>query len=145
LAEERNITLVLENERYIYGDYAARVLDVLQSVDSPALSHAFDPANYAEVGQPIDEAWHLLRSRTSHFHVKDYDPLTGKNVPTDEGVGRIPELIADAVAHGFQGFCVLEPHLLVSELTHGFTGPERFGDAVVALKHALDRRDISYR
>lgn len=145
LAEGRNISLVLENERYIYGDRASRVLDVLQSVDSPALSHAFDPANYAEIHQPIEEAWRLLRSRTSHFHVKDYDPKTQKNVPTGEGAGMIPELIADAVEHGFRGFCVLEPHLLISELTHGFTGPERFGDAVVALKDAMTHRRIPYQ
>lgn len=144
LAEAHAVELVLENERYIYGDTAARVLDVLQTVNSPSLSHAFDPANYAEIRQPIDEAWELLRARTTHFHVKDYDPTTGKNVPTGEGVGKIPELIADAVAHGYQGFCVLEPHLLVSELTHGFTGPERFGDAATALKDALRLNGITF-
>lgn len=143
-AAARGVTLFLENERYIYGDTAARVFDVLNTVDSPALGHAFDPANYVEVGQPIDEAWSLLRPRTIHFHVKDYDPVSKKNVPTGAGAGRIPELIADAVAHGFDGFCVLEPHLLVSELTHGFTGPERFGEAARALQAALDERGIAY-
>jgi sugar phosphate isomerase/epimerase len=145
IAERREIALVLENERYIYGDTADRVLDVLQTVGSPALGHAFDPANYVEVGQPIDDAWRKLRDRTTHFHVKDYDPTSGKNVPTGQGQGKIPELIADAVAHGYDGFCVLEPHLLISELTHGFTGPERFGDATKALKEALDARGIAYQ
>src|SRR4029077_15255276 len=62
-AAERGVTLMLENERGIYGDTAARVLDILESVNSPGLSHAFDPANYLEVGQPIDEAWTMLRPR----------------------------------------------------------------------------------
>lgn len=145
LAETHEVDLVLENERYIYGDTAARVLDILRTVDSPRLSHAFDPANYAEIRQPIDEAWQMLRDRTTHFHVKDYDPLTGKNVPTGAGVGKIPELIADAVTHGYRGFCVLEPHLLISELTHGFTGPERFGDAATALQDALRLHDVPFR
>jgi sugar phosphate isomerase/epimerase len=144
LAEKRGIELVLENERYIYGDTAERVRDVLDSVASAALGHAFDPANYLEVGQSIDEAWEMLRSRTVHFHVKDYDLSSRKNVPAGEGQGKIPELIADAVAHGYHGFCVLEPHLLISELTHGFTGPERFGEAANALKNALDARGIAY-
>lgn len=144
VAEQRGITLLLENERYIYGDTAARVLDVLDQVGSSALGHAFDPANYVEVGQSIPEAWALLKSTTVHFHVKDYDPSLKKNVPTGQGAGQIPELIADAVASGYQGFCVLEPHLLVSELTHGFTGPERFGDAARALKGALDERAVAY-
>ena len=143
-AEARGLTLVLENEKAIYGDTAARVLDVLESVNSPALTHAFDPANYLEVGQPIDEAWERLRDRTAHFHVKDYSLTSHKNVPAGEGDGQIPRLIADAVAHGYEGFCVLEPHLVVAEQSHGFTGPERFGDAARALKSALDAARIEY-
>lgn len=144
IAARRGITLVLENERGIYGDTAARVLDVLRSVDSTAFGHAFDPANYVEVGQPIDEAWELLRPWTIHFHVKDYDHAIGKNVPCGQGQGQIPRLIAEAAASGYDGFCVLEPHLLVAEQSHGFTGPERFGDAARALREALDRRGIAY-
>lgn len=144
IAERRGVTLFLENEKGIYGDTAPRVLDLLESVGSPALAHAFDPANYLEVGQPVREAWQLLRDRATHFHVKDYDPSTGKNVPCGEGGGLIPELIADAVARGYDGFCVLEPHLVVAEASFGFTGPERFGDAARALKTTLDRNAIAY-
>lgn len=144
LAAERGLVLVLENERYIYGDTAARVLDVLDSVNSPALGHAFDPANYIEVGQDVGEAWAALKPRVTHFHVKDYDRKLARNVPAGEGEGRIPELIADAVASGYSGFAVLEPHLVLSELTHGFTGPERFGDAARALKAGLESRGVSY-
>ena len=36
--------------------------------------------------------------------------------PPAQGDGQIPRLIADAVAHGYDGFCVLEPHLVVAEL-----------------------------
>ena len=140
----RGITLMLENEKGIYGDTAARVLDILDSVNSPALAHAFDPANYCECEQPIDEAWSMLRARTAHFHVKDYNKALHRNVPTGEGDGQIPRLIADAVAHGYKGFCVLEPHLIVAEQSYGFTGPERFGDAARALKGALDANGVAY-
>ena len=143
-AADRGVTLFLENEKGIFGDTAARVLDLLETIDSPALGHAFDPANYLEVGQPIDEAWALLRPRVNHFHVKDYDPKLHKCVPCGEGQGQIPRLIADAVAHGFDGFCTLEPHLIVAEASYGFTGPERFGDAARALKTALDATGIAY-
>ena len=144
IAAERGLILVLENERRIYGDNAARVIDVLRSVDSPALTAAFDPANFVEVGESIDTAWELLADRTGHFHVKDYDPSTGRNVPAGEGAGQIPRLLADASSRGFDGFCVLEPHLLVAGVSHGFTGPERFGDATRALKSILDRAGIGY-
>jgi sugar phosphate isomerase/epimerase len=143
-ASERGVTLLLENEKGIYGDTAARVLDILETVDSPGLSHAFDPANYLEVGQPVDEAWTMLRSRMTHFHVKDYDLATHKNVAAGKGDGQIPRLIADAVSRGYEGFCVLEPHLVIAEQSYGFTGPERFGDAARALKGALDEKGIAY-
>jgi len=144
IAARRGVTLFLENEKGIYGDTAARVSEILEAVDSPALGHAFDPANYLEVGQPIDEAWDLLRSRTVHIHVKDFDVKARKNVPAGEGQGQIPRIIAEAVADGFEGFCTLEPHLIVAEKSHGFTGPERFGDAARALQDALDRKGIAY-
>src|SRR4051812_13964633 len=86
-AAARNVMLLLENEKGIYGDTAARVSELLETVDSPALAHAFDPANYVEVGQPVHEAWALLRPRVRHFHVKDYDAKTHRNVPAGEGDG----------------------------------------------------------
>ncbi len=144
IAAERGVTLFLENEKGIYGDTAARVSEILEHVDSPALGHAFDPANYLEVGQPIDDAWDLLRGRTAHIHVKDYDPKSRKNVPVGQGAGQIPRIIAEAVSDGFEGFCTLEPHLVVAGQMYGFTGPERFGDAARALQEALDRKGISY-
>ena len=144
IASDRGIALYLENEKGIYGDTAPRVLDLLQAVDSSSLACAFDPANFLEVGQPIDEAWELLHPKMLHFHVKDYDETLHRNVPAGQGQGQIPRLIADAVAHGYTGFCTLEPHLIVAEKMYGFTGPERFGDAANALKSELDNRNVLY-
>jgi sugar phosphate isomerase/epimerase len=144
LAENKGVKLFLENEKGIYGDTAARSHDLVTTVGSPMLGHAFDPANYLEVGQDIDEAWSLLRPQVTHFHVKDYCTKTHKNVPAGQGEGQIPRLIADAVAHGYKGFCTLEPHLVVAEKFYGFTGPERFGDAAVALKSELASRDVAF-
>jgi sugar phosphate isomerase/epimerase len=144
VAEAKGIRLFLENEKGIYGDTAERSHDLVTAVGSPALEHAFDPANYLEVGQDIDSAWNLLRPQVGHFHVKDYCTKTHKNVPAGQGEGQIPRLIADAVAHGYKGFCTLEPHLVVAEKFYGFTGPERFGDAATALKTELNARDVSF-
>jgi sugar phosphate isomerase/epimerase len=118
--------------------------DLLRAVDSPALAHAFDPANYLEVEQDVEAAWQALHPWVKHFHVKDYDVKTRRNVPAGAGGGRIPELLERAVAAGYDGFAVLEPHLVVAELSFGFTGPERFADAAGALKGILDRRAIAY-
>ncbi len=142
--EKRGVKLVLENEKGIYGDIAPRVLEIMQNVPSPALGLAFDPANFLEVGQEIAPAWEMLKSRVIHFHVKDYDRAIHKNVPAGQGEGQIPRLLKEAVDAGYNGFAVLEPHLVVAEATFGFTGPERFGDAAVALKSELDQRNVAY-
>jgi sugar phosphate isomerase/epimerase len=144
-ATDRGITLFLENEKGIYGDTAARVREILTRIDSPFLAHAFDPANYVEVGQPIDEAWSWLRPFARHFHCKDYDSKTQRNVPAGMGDGQIPRLLAEAASAGYDGFCVLEPHLVIADLCSGFTGPERFADAVSALKSILDQSGIDYQ
>jgi sugar phosphate isomerase/epimerase len=143
-AASRKISLFLENEKGIFGDTAQRVADILETVGSPFLSHAFDPANYVEVEQPIEEAWSRLRTHVQHFHVKDFDPKTHRNVPAGAGDGQIPRLIGEAVASGYDGFCVLEPHLVVAEQSFGFTGPERFADAANALKRILSERAIAF-
>jgi sugar phosphate isomerase/epimerase len=143
-AESRGVVLMLENEKGIYGDTAARVLDVLDSVASPALAHAFDPANYVEVGQDIEEAWGLLQAHVRHFHVKDYDSRQHRNVPAGAGEGQIPGLLARAVAAGYDGFAVLEPHLVLAELSFGFTGPERFAEAAEALIEILKKHEIDF-
>jgi len=143
-AGARGIALYLENEKGIYGDTATRVADVLETVNSPALRHAFDPANYVEVRQPIDEAWARLRHLVSHFHVKDYDAAQERNVPAGAGDGLIPRLLQEAYDTGYDGFAVLEPHLTIAGLSSGFAGPERFAEAVAALKGILDERGIAY-
>ncbi len=143
-ASERGVTLLLENEKGIYGDTATRVADILETIASPSLRHAFDPANYVEVRQPIDEAWARLRPFVTHFHVKDYDATLERNVPAGAGDGLIPRLLQEAADAGYDGFAVLEPHLTVAGLSSGFTGPERFAEAAGALKTILDERNIPY-
>lgn len=143
-AADRGVTLMLENEKGIYGDTAARVHDILTTVGSPALAHAFDPANYVEVGQPIEAAWGLLKPFVSHFHVKDYSESLKRCVPAGEGDGKFDYLLDDAAASGYDGFVVLEPHLTVAEMSYGFTGPERFADAANALKGILIDHAITF-
>lgn len=143
-AESKGLELVLENEKGIYGDTPERVADVIESVNLPSLRHAFDPANYLEIGADVRAAWARVRDHVTHFHVKDYNCDTHKNVPAGAGQGCIGSLIADAVSRGFQGFCVLEPHLIVAEKSYGFTGPVRFGEAANALKSELATHGVDW-
>ncbi len=53
-AEARDVTLLHENEKGIYGDTPERCLDILQSCASSTLRAAFDPANFVQCGVFID-------------------------------------------------------------------------------------------
>jgi len=151
-ARRRDLTLVLENESWIYGDLPDRCLDVLRSVDSPALRFAFDPANFVQCGADPWEAWPLLRPYVVHFHVKDAVPVDRTGIepypapvphdrlmdsvrPAGEGAGRLPELLRALDSEGYQGILTLEPHL-AGRLPDA-DGSERFGLAVKALRKLL--------
>ncbi len=49
-AEGTGVVLVHENEKHIYGDLPERILDIVETVNSPALKLAWDPANFVQCG-----------------------------------------------------------------------------------------------
>src|SRR4051812_14817613 len=49
-AEDADVVLLHENEKEIYGDVPTRCLDLVESVGSPHLRLAWDPANFVQVG-----------------------------------------------------------------------------------------------
>ena len=107
----------------------------------PALGLAFDPANFLEVGQPIDEAWAMLKPRLEPFPRQGF--RSGDPQMRSGRSGRWADPATDRRRRsttGYEGFCTLEPHLLVAAQSHGFTGPERFGEAATALKSELTKR-----
>lgn len=137
LAGAAGVHLGLENEVGLYGDVPGRLMDILAAVDSPALSLTFDPANFVRVGvRPFAAAWVLLSERVGCLHVKDAR-FDGSHHPAGDGDGEIPDLISALQATDYQGFLTLEPHLSVAGANAGFTGPERFRDALGAVRSIL--------
>ena len=149
LAAERGATLVHENESNIYGDTAERCQDLVESVGSPALRVAFDPANFVQCDvRPMTDAWPLLHDYVTHVHIKDAvtvdrggaaypaEALPGALMlsvrPAGEGDGEVPELLRELDRTGYRGFLTLEAHLQfhLSELD----GPERLHVAASALR-----------
>ncbi len=139
-AAKRGVVLLHENESHIYGDVPERCVDLLETVDHPALRAAFDPANFIQVGaDPLRAAWPLLEKYTEYFHVKDALAASRAVVPAGYGDGGVEEILRRAIGAGFSGFLSLEPHLKAEDPAHGGTGPERFAKAVAALRQVLAR------
>jgi len=140
--KNRNVTLVHENEKGIYGERGADCLDLMKSINSPKLRCAFDFANFVQIGESPLNNWQWLKTYTIHIHVKDAKLADGGIVPAGEGDGQIEPILVDAWRHGYRGFLSLEPHLKVAGHSHGETGPELFKVAADKLKEICRRNDI---
>jgi sugar phosphate isomerase/epimerase len=133
LAERAGVVLVHENEKHIYGDVPARVLDLVESVGSPALRVAWDSANFVQVGvRPFTDGYAMLRPYLEYLQVKDALADTGEVVPAGDGDGELYRTLLALHDDGYTGFASLEPHLAEQTALGGFSGPAAFGRAARA-------------
>jgi sugar phosphate isomerase/epimerase len=137
-AEASGITLLLENERDLWGDTPERCLELLQAVDSPHLRLTLDTGNFASLGiRSADEAYPMLRAYLAHVQIKDVRHAEGRTVVAGDGDGQIPELLAALRRDRYRGFLSLEPHLAEAGKAGGFSGPLLFTQAAHALQRLL--------
>ena len=144
IAKDYGIGLYHENEKGIYGDIAARVQDIMDSV--PGLYHVYDPANFLQVGETSADTLRLFHDRADYFHIKDVVAETGELVPAGHGDGDIHKLVADIKTDKVLS---VEPHLKIFDgygqiddtaMKHKFhfqSNVEAFDAAVNALKSVL--------
>lgn len=107
LAIGSGVLLCHENEKGIYGDNAARCLEILEAV--PLLRAVFDPANFVQCGQDTIEAWNLLKPYVKYMHIKD-SRNDGSIVPAGLGDGNISYLLSEYRLQGGREV-TMEPHL----------------------------------
>ena len=107
IAKGSRAKLCHENEKGIYGDNAARCLEILEAV--PLLRAVFDPANFVQCGQDTIEAWELLKPYVKYMHIKDAKH-DGSVVPAGLGDGNLSYLLAEYRLQGGREF-TMEPHL----------------------------------
>lgn len=140
--KNRNVVMIHENEKGIYGDIGPRCVELMKAIESPKLRTAFDFANFVQSGdKPLDN-WPGLKPYTVHIHIKDAIMGSGKVTPAGQGDGQIEPILIDAYKSGYRGFVSLEPHLKVAAHSHGETGPELFKTAADALKAVCKKAGI---
>ena len=144
-AAGHDVVLLHENEKDIYGDVPDRVLDLVESVDSPQFKLAWDAANYVQCGvRPFTEGYDRLRPHVAYVQIKDALAATGEVVPAGEGDGEVRQTIRALRADGFDGFFSMEPHLGSTHSLGGFTGADLFVHATKAFTALLDSEGIEY-
>jgi sugar phosphate isomerase/epimerase len=145
-AEREGVTLLHENEKEIYGDVPARVLDIVESVGSPALRLAWDNANFVQCGvRPFTEGWSQLSPYVDYLQVKDALFFTGEVVPAGEGDGELRETLTALRDAGYDGYASLEPHLTDLEALGGVGGPAAFGRAARAFRALIAEIGVGLR
>lgn len=135
LAEQSGVVLCHENEARIYGEPMANCVDLLSTINSPALRVVHDTANFLHAGEePFPAAYDAVKPYLDYCHIKDR--CGSEHRAAGEGDGRMPELFAALRADGYEGYLSLEPHL--------GGGPDKFRSAAQALKRCLDELGWAY-
>lgn len=111
-AEQKDIILLHENEKDIYGDTAERCKDLYETLNSDNFRLIFDPANFVQCGvRTFPDAYEMLKDKVIYYHIKDAISENGRVVPSGKGDGHLPEIIKDLRKSDYEGFLSIEPHL----------------------------------
>ncbi len=138
ICRDTGVRLCHENEKGIYGDNAARCLEILTEV--PQLTGVFDPANFVQCDQDTLEAWAMLKDRITYLHIKDAMFGSGKVVPAGKGQGNVAAIVHDFLARG--GECMtVEPHLKVFS---GLSTLERKGQTSTLEEYGYPSNDAAF-
>ena len=137
VCRDSGVKLCHENEKGIYGDIAARCLDIHQAV--PELAGVFDPANFIQCGQDTAEAWAMLKPYIKYLHIKDA-LADGTVVPVGQGIGNVKAIVKDYLSGGGDAL-TLEPHLRVFS---GLKALEREGNVSAMEKGVYESGDAAF-
>ena len=141
-AKEKNVILLHENEKGIYGDIAPRCAKLMEQFYGDHFKAVFDFANFVQVGQDTLEAYELMKPYIHYIHVKDALMATEEVVPAGEGNGHVEEILSRLLASGYCGVLSLEPHLALFD---GFAKLEKDGALEVRPMTGEEAYTIAYR
>ena len=143
IAKANDIILCHENEKGIYGDTAARCLDIQKEFNGE-IKLIFDHANFIccdEEAYPY--AFNLLKDYIYYLHIKDATP-DKKMAPAGNGIGRLPESINDLRGVNHRFVLTVEPHLQVFKGLDNLEGAHKtkvdnqYATSAEAFKAAVD-------
>jgi len=146
LLKKSDITLVHENEANIYGQTPDRCVDIVETINSPRLRLAYDPGNFVQnerIINNMDICWPVMKDYVVHVHIKDRKVDAETGCLPGRGDGQIKELLAELAKINYQGFLTLEPHMAVSGVFSGFSGPELFSQAIAAVREIAAETGLS--
>jgi len=112
VAKSEDVILAHENEKGIYGDTAARCLELFKAFYGDHFKCVFDPANFVQCDDVTwPEGFAMLKPYLAYMHIKDARAADHKVVPPGYGDGKLKEIIGELKRDNFSGVFSIEPHL----------------------------------
>ena len=111
----RGVTIAMEPHIGAIIDTPAKVLELLEIVDSPFLKVNFDISHFDIVGMPTAETVAALAPVSAHTHVKDQRGTAPEHeflIP-GEGPFDYVDYLKEMQAHGYDGFITAEVSFMV--------------------------------
>jgi sugar phosphate isomerase/epimerase len=138
-AARAGVVLLHENCAGWAADDAGRMLDLLDTVASPALGLLFDTGNGIAHGYSAYDLLTEVVEHVAHVHVKDATGGGERTVYTLPGDGdaRVADCLSLLSANGYRGAVSIEPHLATVPHAGTETAPDA-GARFVAAGRALD-------
>ena len=114
-AAERGVTIAMEPHIGAIIDTPAKVLELLESVNSPYLKVNFDISHFDIVGMSTEETVSALAAVSAHTHVKDQRGITPdfEFLIPGEGTFDYVGYLKAMQAHGYDGFITAEVSFMV--------------------------------
>lgn len=109
IAKDSGVSLMHENEKFIYGDVPERVMDIYNALHDKGMLFCFDASNYVQCDVKPRDAFDMLVDKTVYFHIKDCSKYKVE-VPVGTGEGDYEYIIKQLKARKYNGFMTLEPH-----------------------------------
>ena len=115
MAEAGGVTLGLENCTGYASQNAAKMLEFIERVNSPALKIIFDTGNSVGYNLNSLDMYTQLKPHIAYVHIKDgYRDSEGRihYVQPNCGMGYVRQILSDLQANGYEGGLSLEPHVM---------------------------------
>lgn len=137
-AKERNIKLLMENERKTYAESPVDCLRLIK--EEKNIDIIFDLSNAFLEGCEIFDAYEQSKERISYIHLRDFDTKTNKYAHLGQGDIKIEKFMEVIKRDNYNGVISIETHLPMNE--SGETKQELFLKSIGMFYEILEKLQI---
>lgn len=140
-AKERNIKLLMENERKTYAESPVDCLRLIK--EEKNIDIIFDLSNAFLEGYDVFDAYEKSKERINYIHLRDFDTKTNKYAHLGQGDIEIEKFMEVLKKDDFDGIISIETHLPMNE--SGETKQELFLKSIGMFYRILEKLQLEIK